>query len=340
MAVPALRLTEREVVLSVLPLSHMLERGTGLYVPLGLGATVAYAPPKARRWADVLRRIRPTAMVAVPLLLDRMADGIRDEIRRQPPWRRAFVLRAMRLEARRRRRPRSRWRRLAAFGARVAVTARIRAGLGGRLRFIACGGSALRPRTGRFLTMVGVPVIEGYGLTEAAPLVSLNDLDDPRFGTIGRPLAGTTVRIEPVRGEILVRGPQVMRGYLDDPDATARALDADGWLHTGDLGRVDAGGRIVLTGRLKPLVVLATGKKVARRRAEEALQAAPIIRAVSILGDGEPAVRAVVTIDVDEARAAGLDGDAQALRRALEREVQVRLAGWSRYEQPRVIEVR
>jgi len=340
MAVPALRLTEREVVLSVLPLSHMLERGTGLYVPLGLGATVAYAPPRTRRWTDVLRHVRPTAMVAVPLLLDRLADGIRDEVRRQPRWRRALVVKAMRLEWQRRRHPHSRWRRLVAWVTHSLVTGRVRAGLGGRLRFIACGGSALRPRTGRFLTMLGVPVIEGYGLTEASPLVSLNDLDDPRFGTIGRPLAGTTVRIEPVRGEILVRGPQVMCGYLDDPEATARALDDDGWLHTGDLGRLDGGGRLVITGRLKPLVVLATGKKVARRKAEEALRGAPFIRDVSILGDGEPAVRALVTVDRDQVRAAGLDGDASALRRILEREVQVRLAGWSRYEQPRVIEIR
>jgi long-chain acyl-CoA synthetase len=340
MAVPALRLTDREVVLSVLPLSHMLERGTGLYVPLGLGATVAYAPPRTRRWTDVLRQVRPTAMVAVPLLLDRLADGIRDEIRRQPRWRRALLHRAIRLESRRRRQPRSPWRRPLVGVARFAVTGRIRANLGGRLRFIACGGSALRPRTGRFLTMLGVPVVEGYGLTEAAPLVSLNDLDDPRFGTIGRPLAGTTVRIEPTRGEILVRGPQVMCGYLHDPSATHRALDADGWLHTGDLGRFDADGRLVITGRLKPLVVLATGKKVARHRAEEALRGAPLIRDVSIVGDGEPAVRALVTVDPDQVRAAGLDGDASALRRVLEREVQLRLQGWSRYEQPRVIEIR
>jgi long-chain acyl-CoA synthetase len=338
MAVPALRLTEREVVLSVLPLSHMLERGTGLYVPLGIGATVAYAPPKTRHLADALRAVRPTAMVAVPLLLDRLADGVRAEIRALGPRRRALVLRSIRLQAPRRRQRPAR-RRMIAWLARVTVLRGIRAGLGGRLRFIACGGSALRPATGRFLTACGVPVVEGYGLTEAAPLVALNDLEAPRFGAVGRPLPGTEVRIDPARGEILVRGPQVMRGYLDDPAATARALDADGWLRTGDIGHVDEGGNLVITGRLKPLVVLATGKKVARRAIEAALLTSPWFVEVSILGDGEAELRAEITID-----GAGMDadapGDTAARERRVEQEVRLRLEGWARYERPRIISLR
>lgn len=339
MAVPALRLTHREVVLSVLPLSHMLERGTGLYVPLGVGATVAYAPPKTRHLAGVLRGVRPTAMVAVPLLLDRMADGVRAEIRALGPRRRALVLRTIRLQAATRRPRLSIRRRFAAWVARATVARVARAGLGGRLRFIACGGSALRPRTGRFLTAIGVPVIEGYGLTEAAPLVALNDLEAPRFGTVGRPLPGTEVRIDPARGEILVRGPQVTRGYLDDPAATARAFETDGWLRTGDLGHLDEEGNLVITGRLKPLVVLATGKKVARRAVEAALLASPWIVEASILGDGEAELRAEITIDGDRMAAAGFD-DAGARGRRVEQEVRLRLAGCARYERPRIISVR
>jgi long-chain acyl-CoA synthetase len=340
MAVPALRLTRREVVLSVLPLSHMLERGTGLYVPLGLGATVVYAPSNGRRLGEVLREVRPTAMVAVPILLDRLADAVRAEIRALPRGRRALVLRAIRMASRSCRFPRSLSRRLAAWLVRATVLRAVRAGLGGRLRFIACGGSALRPRTGRFLTAVGVPVVEGYGLTECAPLVALNDLDAPRFGTVGRPLPGTEVRIEPARGEILVRGPQVMRSYLDDPAATARALDADGWLRTGDLGHVDGSGNLVITGRLKPLVVLGTGKKVARRAVETALLASPWIVEAAVMGDGEAELRLSVTVDRGVMRAAGIDDDAAALRFAVEREVRVRLAEWARYERPRVISIR
>ena len=340
MVVPALALTEREVVLSILPLSHMLERGTGLYVPLGLGASVAYAPPSRRQWADAMRDIRPTALVVVPLLLDRLTDGLRSELRALPAWQRALVMRAMRLEWRRRSAP-SRWPRLAAGVARATITARIRSRLGGRLRFVACGGSALRPSTGRLLTALGIPVVEGYGLTETAPLVSLSDLASPRFGTVGRPLPGTSVRIEPLRGEVLVSGEQVMLGYLDDPAATARALDADGWFRTGDLGRFEEDGHLVITGQLKPVVVLASGKKVASGPIEAALRASPLIADATIAGRGEAELRAAVTPDLAGIRAAGLDGqdDGEALRIAIEREIQACLAGFARYERPRLIRI-
>jgi long-chain acyl-CoA synthetase len=337
MVVPALRLTHREVVLSVLPLSHMLERGTGLYVPLGLGATVVYSPPKRRQWTNVLREVRPTAMVAVPLLVDRLADAVRAELRRRPAWQRALVHRTMRAEWRRHRTGSLKDRALARVG-RGLVTGPVRANLGGRLRFIACGGSRLAPRTGRFLTVLGIPVVEGYGLTETAPLVTLNDLASPRFGTVGRPLSGTAVRIDPVHGEVLVRGTQVMRGYLDDPATTSRAIDAGGWLHTGDIGHFDPEGHLVISGQLKPIVVLATGKKVARRAVEAALRTSPLIADAMVLGSGEPELRAVIIPDV-AGLPAGIDGDAGALRSVIEREIQDRLAGFARYERPRVIDI-
>jgi long-chain acyl-CoA synthetase len=338
MVVPALRLTRHDVALSILPLSHMLERGTGLYVPLGLGATVAYAPLGRRDLTEVLRATRPTVMVVVPLVIDRVAGSVRTRIRRLAPWQRGLVLAAMRAELRRRVPGCSLAVRVRAALLRGLVTRPIRRALGGRLRFIACGGSRLTPRTGRFLTALGIPVVEGYGLTETAPLVTLNELDHPRFGTVGRPLPGTTVRID-ADGEVLVRGAQVMRGYLDDPNATAAAIDAEGWLHTGDLGHLDADGRLVLTGVLKPLVVLATGKKVAREPIRRALGASPLIAHVDVGQDRRHELRVTVWPDPTALAAAGLDGDDAAVRRAIEREVDARLAGFGRYERPRTVEV-
>ncbi len=352
--IQALPLTEDEVVLSVLPLSHVLERATGLYVPLGLGATVAYAERGGQRWTRSLLEIRPTALVGVPLLFDRLAEEITAETGRQPARVRRMVARATHAGRRhyenelncRRDSVFLRWQ-LAL--ARLLVTRPIRRRLGGRLRFFACGGAPLNPTTGAFFFALGIPIAEGYGLSETSPVLTLNRLDAPRFGTVGYPVAQTEIRIEPGSGEILARGPQVMRGYLEEPEETARVIDAQGWFHTGDAGRFDERGALVISGRIKELIVLSTGKKVSPRPMVAVLRTSPLIAEATMLGDGEPATRVVVTPDVDAlqaggaARAAGHPGDRPLgpaeVQQMVESEVEALLSDFARYERPRHVEV-
>ncbi len=184
------------------------------------------------------------------------------------------------------------------------------------------GGAPLDPATGRFLESLGVPILEGYGLTETAPLLSVNRLGSQRYGTVGEPVAETEIRIAPDTGEVLVRGPQVMLGYLDLPAVNARMIEPDRWFHTGDSGALDGTGRLCISGRIKDLLVLATGKKVAPRAIEEALLASPLIAQAVVVGDGDAVgVLVVPTGGVDLGN--------------LHREVERLTADLAAYERPR-----
>jgi long-chain acyl-CoA synthetase len=153
---------------------------------------------------------------------------------------------------------------------------------------------------GEFFYAMGMLILEGYGLTETAPLLSINRPDDFKFGTVGKPVAETVVRIDPASGEILARGPQVMVGYLDQPAETAAVVDADGWFHTGDIGELDAIGRILITDRLKNILVLANGKNIAPAPLEIAMLTSKYIAQVVVLGDGQPYTGALIVPDFDE----------------------------------------
>ena len=336
----ALPLRRSEMVLSVLPMSHMLERATGLYVPLGLGATVAYAERGGQRWTRSLLEIRPTALVGVPLLFDRLAEEIRTSIAREPARVQRMVAWAQRA-GRRRYENRLHGRRDPFFLsaqlalARLLVTRSIKRHLGGRLRFFASGGAPLDPAVGIYFYTLGIPITEGYGLSETSPVLTLNRLDAPRFGTVGPPVAGTEIRIAGGTDEILARGPQVMRGYDEDPIETARVIDGQGWFHTGDAGRFDEEGALVITGRIKQLIVLSTGKKVSPAPMVAALRGSPLIADAEFHGEGEPATRVRVTPDAD-ALVATEPIDIQPL---MEHEVETLLCNFARYERPKHVEV-
>ena len=166
---------------------------------------------------------------------------------------------------------------------RRALYAPVHRRLGGRLRAFYCGGAPLDPEIATFFDRLGIGVYPGYGLTEASPTVSMNSPGHSRAGSVGRPLPGTEVRIT-ADGEILVRGPGVMVGYWDDEAATREAVDADGWLHTGDLGRLDDDGYLFVTGRSKSLIVLDSGKKVQPEEVETALARSELFAEVCVLG--------------------------------------------------------
>ena len=176
------------------------------------------------------------------------------------------------------------------------VYARIRAALGGECAYAISGGSPLGERLGHFYRGIGVPVLEGYGLTETTAAVTVNRPGLVRVGSVGQPLPGTTVRVAD-DGELLVRGGQVMTGYWENAEATREVLSGDGWLHTGDLGVIDDEGFVWITGRQKELLVTAGGKNVAPGPLEERIRTHPLVSQCMVLGDGRPFVSALVTLD-------------------------------------------
>jgi long-chain acyl-CoA synthetase len=178
------------------------------------------------------------------------------------------------------------------------VYGKLRAALGGRCRNAISGGAPLGARLAHFFRGIGVTVYEGYGLTETAPAAAVNLKDAIRIGTVGRPLAGVTVRVAD-DGEILIKGEIVFRGYWNNPDATAEALDVDGWFHTGDLGALDDDGFLSITGRKKEIIVTAGGKNVAPAVLEDRVRAHPLVSQCVVVGDRKPFIAALITIDED-----------------------------------------
>jgi long-chain acyl-CoA synthetase len=176
------------------------------------------------------------------------------------------------------------------------VYGKLRAVLGGRVQYAVSGGAPLGDRLAHFFRGIGVPVLEGYGLTETTAALSVNLPGDQRIGTVGRPLPGVTVAVAD-DGELLFKGGQVMAGYWKNDEATAAAIDEDGWFHTGDLGEIDGDGFIRITGRKKEILVTAGGKNVAPAVLEDRLRLHPLISQCMVVGDGKPFIAALVTID-------------------------------------------
>ncbi|MFF0271144.1 AMP-dependent synthetase/ligase [Kribbella sp. NPDC004536] len=176
------------------------------------------------------------------------------------------------------------------------VYSKLRAVLGGQVQYAVSGGAPLGDRLGHFFRGIGVPVLEGYGLTETTAAVSVNLPDDIRIGTVGRPLPGVTVGVAD-DGELLFKGGQVMQGYWKNDEATAAAIDAEGWFHTGDLGEFDVDGFIKITGRKKEILVTAGGKNVAPTLLEDQIRLHPLVSQCMVVGDGKPFIAALITID-------------------------------------------
>ncbi|MEJ2358854.1 MAG: long-chain fatty acid--CoA ligase [Deinococcales bacterium] len=249
-----------EVVLSFLPLTHIFAR-TLQYGVMWYGSSVYYGDPS--RVSEDLPEVRPTFFASVPRVLA-LARARAYDVEHPPTG-------------------------VAAWPHELAdrlVYSRWREALGGRLRTVIVGGAALRAELATVFKAAGVDVLQGYGLTETSPVITYNRPDRNRPGTVGVPLAGTEVGITD-EGEVLARGPHVMKGYYRRDDLTAEVLDADGWFHTGDLGAVDEDGFVRITGRLKHLFKLSTGKYVMPQPIEQRLEASPLIDTALVVGEGE-----------------------------------------------------
>ncbi len=349
--IQAVDFNENDLFLSFLPLSHMTERAAGQIVPLGRGCGIAYAEPAIERLAANMAEVRPSVMVAVPRLYERLYARVMSTVEASPPLRQRIFLWAQGLGRQHYQnhldgREDSLWLKAQMKVADRLVFHKIRARTGGRVRYFVSGGAPLSREVGEFFYAMGMLILEGYGLTETAPLLSINRPGDFKFGTVGRPVAETEIRIDPETGEVLARGPQIMRGYHNQPEETARVIEADGWFHTGDIGELDEIGRIIITDRLKNIIVLANGKNVAPAPMEIAMLTSRYIAQAVVLGDQQPYTGALIAPDFEEvgtwAAANGLAEmppeqlvEERAVQKLIEGEVRAKLDGFAVWERPR-----
>ncbi len=322
--------------LSFLPLCHVFERMAGWYLMLRAGAAVAYAE-SMDALPENMREVRPTIMLGVPRFFEKLRAGIEERMAQLPPPRRRVAQWAAgvgRAAARHRLRgqPVPWGLRLRHGLAERLAFRKLKAGLGGRLRFFVAGGAALSPELGEFFFAAGVTILEGYGLTETSPVIAVNRLPVPRFGSVGQAIPGVEVRVAD-DGEILTRGPHVMQGYYRKPAETAEVL-RDGWFHTGDIGRIDLGGFLCITDRKKDLIKTAGGKFVAPQKLENRLASDPYIAQAFVYGEGRPYCVALLVPNPqrlqEAAREQGIAGESIA---ELVRDERMRAFYWARVQQ-------
>ena len=290
-ATAILPLNEEDLSVSFLPLSHGFERTAGLYTLLRAGATLAYGGGTVTLTKD-LAEVRPTVICCVPRVLELVYRRVSSE-RENAKFPKRQILDWALSVGKKVGTVRS-TQQAVPFGlgwqSRLAdrvLFRKLRAILGGRLRFLVSGGAPLNAEIARFFYGAGFTVYEGYGLTEAGPVVSCNLPGRTRLGTVGPALPQVEVKIA-VDGEICVRGPNVMQGYYHRPEDTAQAIDPEGWLHTGDVGEIDAAGFITITDRKKDLIITSEGENIAPQHIEGLLKQDPLIEEACLIGDKRP----------------------------------------------------
>jgi long-chain acyl-CoA synthetase len=309
-----------DLFLSFLPLSHVFERMGGHFLPIYAGLTIAYAESLFTLANDIVE-VKPTLMLGVPRFYASVMDRILASARQMPPLRQKLFYRTLEVgkvysRCIREGRPVPLGVRLQHAVLDKLVAAKIRERVGGRLRFFVSGGAALPKEVAEFFHAFGILILEGYGLTETSPVLTVNPPSAPRFGSVGKPIPGVEITIAE-DGEILARGPNIMLGYYKKPEATAAAIDPDGWFHTGDVGYMDADGYLYITDRKKDIIVLANGKNVAPQPIENLLKQSELVQEAVVYGDGMSAPVALIVPNMDALRAfakqEGIEADGDAL---------------------------
>ncbi|MCG7755245.1 MAG: long-chain fatty acid--CoA ligase [Nitrosomonas sp.] len=276
-----------DLLLSFLPLSHTFERTSGYYVPMMAGATIAYARSIPQLQEDLLT-IRPTLLISVPRIYERVYAGIRAKLAEGSGFARWLFHFAVEVGYSQFELQQGRgYRRLSHILWPILerlVADKVLGKLGGRLRMVMSGGAALSPEVSRIFIGLGLPVLQGYGMTESSPVVCANRVEDNVPASVGLPIPGVEVKLGE-NNALLVRGPNVMLGYWNNPEATQTAISPDGWLNTGDIASIDAQGHVTITGRLKEIIVLSTGEKVAPGGMEAAILRDPLFEQVMLTGE-------------------------------------------------------
>jgi long-chain acyl-CoA synthetase len=286
--------------LTVLPLAHIFERLL-CYGYFQLGVPIAYGDP--HDLAELLPVHRPAVMGCVPRILEKIRENVLEQIRSQPPFRQSIAGGLLRIGHARigdgvfNRRPTVAGRACYPL-AHLLLYRKLHKKLGGNLRYMICGGARLHQEVEEFFLSAGIRVLQGYGLTETSPVISLAPFNATKPGTVGKPLENLDI-VFGEDGEILVRGPSVFTGYLEDPELTAEAC-RDGWFRTGDLGRLDSDGYLVISGRKKEMLVTSGGKNVHPAPIEDRLSESPMIRQAFVLGDGRKFIGALIVPEMSK----------------------------------------
>jgi len=341
--------TAEDECLSFLPLSHIFERMFGHYCMFHAGVVINYAESVDTVPAD-MQQIRPQLMASVPRLYEKIYARVLDNVRTSSAHRKRIFAWAREVgerwaEATIARRPVSPALRLQRALADRLVFAKLRARTGGRIRFFISGGAPLSPDIARFFYAAGLPILEGYGLTETSPVMAVNTFKNHRLGTVGKAIPGVEIRIAH-DGEIVTRGPNVMCGYFNKPQATAEAIDDEGWFHTGDIGLIDADGYLSITDRKKDLIVTAGGKNIAPQPIENLAKTSKFVASAVMIGDRRPFPIMLVVPNPAQVKGwaehKGLpDGDLEQLldhpdvRQKIEREVRMTLRDLAQFEMPK-----
>ena len=291
-----------DCMLSFLPMSHALERMAGYYMPMMAGGTVAYAR-SIPLLAEDLQIIRPTILIAVPRIYERIYNALHAKLENSSPFKRWLFISAVKTG----------WARFEHEQGRRAwspklllwpvfkklVAGKVMERLGGRLRLSVSGGAALPPKVSELFLALGLPIIQGYGMTETSPVVSVNHVDDNHPVTVGPPLAGIEVKIG-AKNALLVRGPSNMLGYWNNPEATAAVIDKEGWLNTGDTASIDDRGCITITGRLKEIIVMSNGEKLPHADMEAAIMRDRLFEQLVLYGDGRSYLVALAVLNAEQ----------------------------------------
>ena len=283
---------EKEVFLSLLPLSHAYEHTTGLYLPILLASEI-YHLTAPDQLAQALKDVRPTMMTTVPRLCEVLHDRMHQSINNASGLEQRLAQLTLRLGHARANQTRLPiLQMITDHILTFLVRRKIRDHFGGRLKVMVSGGAALPPRVGRFFLAMGLPLTQGYGQTEASPVISVNPLDNNRIASVGTALEGVELKLA-VSGELLVRGDLVMKGYWGRPQETAKVIK-NGWLHTGDLAEIDDDGYISIIGRSKDIIVNSGGENISPMRVEARLSGQPNIAQAMVDGDRRPWLAAVI----------------------------------------------
>jgi long-chain acyl-CoA synthetase len=296
-AVKRCKFTSDDVVISYLPLGHMFERTCSHFSVLFEGGSIGYAEDLLTVARDA-EKVRPTVLLAVPRIIEKAYSIAVERVEGSSPFKRGLVLSAVKNlneYANRKYKKMSipLWLSFKKNIYDALVAKKFRSLGGGRIRLIVSGAAPLSRQLAKILYIMGFNIVEGYGLTEASPVVAVSAVEDNIIGTVGRPIDQVEVQIGE-NSEILVRGPNVMKGYLNKPKETAAAIDQDGWLHTGDQGKFDEHGNLIITGRIKEIIVTASGKNITPTAVESKISGSRFVEHAMVHGDNRKYLVALV----------------------------------------------
>lgn len=325
-----------DLFLSFLPLSHTLERTCGHYFAILSGATTAYARG-IPLLAEDLQTVRPTLLISVPRIYERVYGRIRAALDEGPPLKKKLFQLAVAVGYARFEHAQGRGPWKLSFllwpALNALVAKKILARLGGRMRAAISGGAALPPDISRVFVGLGLTVLQGYGLTETSPVACANRPGDNLPASVGTPIPGVQVRLGE-NNALMIKGPNVMLGYWNNPEATRQILGADGWLNSGDTARIDERGHVFITGRLKEIIVLSNGEKLPPVDIEAAIARDPLFEQVMLLGEGKPYLSVMTVLHSEHWKKlcaeGGLDPSASLGSKAVEELLLARVAAQMR----------